>query len=61
MRLSGFLAGRWFPLIDLEAEELVSDEESDIYHFLDKGIDAFSELGEVRCTNRFLQIQRIRL
>ena len=55
-----FFANQWFPEVDEDAKELVSDSEEDVYEFLDKGIEALTEIGEVRATKRFLDIQRIR-
>ena len=60
-----FLTKQWFPYHDMEREELHCGEDDELmYGVLDKGVEALLELGEVRCTRRFTNInvgRRVRL
>jgi len=52
---------QWIPVIDWEKEELHCDgDEEQIYQVMEHGTERLMELGEVRCTKRFLNLHAIR-
>lgn len=56
-----FLAAQCFPQIDWERKELhCGGDESQMYQILENGVERLMELGEVRCTKRFLGCHVVR-
>lgn len=52
---------QWFPRIDWEKEELhCGGEEELIYRVMENGTEKLMEIGEVRCTKRFLGYHVVR-
>lgn len=49
-----YLAGKWFPEVDQEKDELHCGQNEELmYQVMENGVEALLELGEVRCTKRF--------
>ncbi len=56
-----FQVMQWLPEIDWDREQLhCGGDEELIYQLMKRGVDGLTELGEVRCTRRFLQYHGIR-
>ena len=56
-----FQTTQWFPEIDWERKELhCGGEEELIYQVMESGTEKLMELGEVRCTKRFLGYQAVK-
>jgi len=56
-----FQTAQWFPEIDWEREEMhCGGKEELIYQVMENGTEKLMELGEVRCTKRFLGYQAVK-
>lgn len=56
-----FQAMQWLPEIDWDKAQLhCGGDEEQIYELMKRGVDGLTELGEVRCTKRFLKYHAIR-
>lgn len=54
-------AMQWFPRVDEEGSQLhCGNEEALVYQVMENGAQKLMELGEVRCTKRFLQYRDVK-
>ncbi len=56
-----FFTMKWFPALDPRRELLHCDGDEDLmFRLMESGVGALMELGEVRCTKRFLGYQAVK-